>query len=81
MTPAVVARSGAPAGLSHDSERESRTVGPIRSFEGSFADAGALVAAMRARALSLPAPDSIAYVVAPGLLTSAGYLAFVDHLP
>jgi hypothetical protein len=45
MTPAVVARSGAPAGLSHDSERESRTVGPIRSFEGSFADAGALVTA------------------------------------
>jgi hypothetical protein len=52
-----------------------------QSFEGSFADASALVAAMRARALSLPAPDSVAYVLAPGLLTSAGYLAFVDHLP
>jgi hypothetical protein len=52
-----------------------------QTFEGSFADAGALAAALRARALSLPAPDSVAYVVAPGLLTSAGYLAFVDHLP
>ncbi len=52
-----------------------------QSFEGSFDDAGALVAAIRARATSLPAPDSIAYVLAPGLLALSGYLAFVDHLP
>lgn len=52
-----------------------------QSFAASFADAGALVTAMRARASSLPAPDSIAYVLAPGLLTSAGYEAFVDHPP
>ena len=52
-----------------------------QSFEGSFADAGALVAAIRARATSLPAPDSIAYVLAPGLLALSGYLAFADHLP
>ncbi len=52
-----------------------------QSFEGGFADAASLVTAIRARALSLPAPDSIAYVLAPGLLALSGYLAFVDHLP
>jgi hypothetical protein len=52
-----------------------------QSFEGGFADAASLVTAIRARAPSLPAPDSIAYVLAPGLLALSGYLAFVDHLP
>lgn len=50
-------------------------------FEGAFADAASLVAAMRAGAPSLPSPDSVAQVLAPGLLALSGYLAFVDHLP
>jgi hypothetical protein len=52
-----------------------------QSCEGRFADAASLVTAIRARASSLPAPHSIAYRLAPGLLTLSGHLAFVDHLP
>jgi len=51
-----------------------------QSYEGHFADAASLVTAIRARASSLPAPHSIAYRLAPGLLTLSGHLAFVDHL-
>lgn len=51
-----------------------------QQFEGTQADAGELVAKIRARATTLPAPDSIAYRLSAALLTNSGYQAFVDHL-
>lgn len=51
-----------------------------QQFEGTFADAAELVTKLRARATTLPPPDSIEYRLSAGLLTSAGYEAFVDHL-